>query len=68
MNVRNTQIFPLLFLGLSLLTTAKALSKFVRDAPKREAEMDPDARIGERAGLVKTMDQVLGIEQKLPGK
>lgn len=68
MNVSNIQIFPLFFLGLPLLTTAKALSKFVRDAPKREAEMAPDARSGERAGLVKTVEQVLGIEQKSSGK
>jgi hypothetical protein len=61
MNVGNSQIFPLFFLALPLLTTAKALSNFVHEAPKREAERAPDAGSGERAGLVESVSQVLRV-------
>lgn len=54
---RVSQIFPLIFLVLPLLTTAQALSKFVRGAPKREAEDS----IWKRAGLVESVSQVLGV-------
>ena len=56
-----SQIFPLFFLVLPLLTTAKALSNFVHEAPKREAERIPDAEREKRAGLVESVSQVLGV-------
>jgi hypothetical protein len=64
MNTVNSQIFPLFFLALPLIDTAKAITNFIRDAPKREAQRDPDAGggdSGERLGLTESMKGILGI-------
>jgi hypothetical protein len=60
-----SQIFPLIFLALPLLITGKALSKFVREAPKRREERKERARSGRsrppRAGLFETMSTIMGV-------
>jgi len=56
-----SQIFPMFFLVLPLLTTSKALTKFLHEAQKREAERPPGRGNGKRAGLVESVSQIVGV-------
>ncbi|KAF9527544.1 hypothetical protein CPB83DRAFT_855975 [Crepidotus variabilis] len=54
------QIFPLFLLAIPLFITSRAVANFVRDGPKRKAEIIENKKSGQRAGLLETLDKIIG--------
>ncbi|KAF8181294.1 hypothetical protein BJ912DRAFT_1044679 [Pholiota molesta] len=61
------QIFPMILLAVPLLNTARAVSEFIEDTPKRRERMKQDTAPKVRAGYFETIDKILDVpEEKEP--
>ncbi|KAF9473014.1 hypothetical protein BDN70DRAFT_886280 [Pholiota conissans] len=55
------QIFPLIILAVPLLSTARAVTEFVKGAPTRRAERARNGKPKEREGLIATIDKIINV-------
>lgn len=57
--MRFSKIFPVILLAVPVLTTARAISEFIKDTPERRKRMMQDPAPEERAGLIATLDKIM---------
>jgi hypothetical protein len=57
----------MILLAVPLLNTARAVSEFIEDTPKRRERMEQDTAPKVRAGYFETIDKILDVpEEKEP--
>jgi hypothetical protein len=59
LRMKFSKIFPMILLAVPVLTTARAISEFIKDTPERRKRMMQDPAPEQRADLIETLDKIM---------